>query len=452
MIKFIILAIFYFLHSVLVVAAPIATEVILPPTLVDAVGDRSAFATPFDYYNGEVFTVHVEPSDGSGRDGVNLRTVVRKGKRNASGQWTWTSSVVESRTLRDEYHAQASIALDKLGYVHVAYNMHNMPWQYSVSKNPLDISSWEFRGQAVTQSEIEQVKFLNRTPFPQLGSAAIPGNQITYPMFFKDKLGDLYITYRYSLKPAQSWEQRAFAGGIAKYDTTSRLWKSLGGPVQITAMDAQLEPGQLNATQMPFAFQDTYSVYLITLTFDANNGMHVFWHWRDDGAGEKVTRPSYAYSPDGINFYTSNRVSYNLPVNINTTDIVSNISPEKEYYAPISAAVNVDGNPSVVFSPVAGGRTITYLNTTTRIWSSSELTPWGASEIVVDKDGNQWMFASGLQVFKRRIGSASWLQVGQIGNGLGYPKVQYIPSENLFVVHAKTNDGNNTTIVSFNGQ
>jgi len=452
MIKILTLLAFYFLHNGLVFAAPIATEVILHPTIVDAVGDRSVYASPFDYYKGEVFTVHVEPSDGSGKDGVNLRTVVRKGTRNANGQWLWTSSVLESRTIRDEYHTQASIAVDKLGYIHVAYNMHNMPWQYSVSKNPGDISSWDFRGQAITQSDIEKVKFLNQTPFPQLGSAAIPGNQVTYPMFFKDNLGDLYITYRYALKPALTWTQRAFAGGIAKYDTTSRLWKSVGGPLQITGMDAQLAPGQLNATQMPFAFQEGYSVYLITLTFDQSNGMHAFWHWRDDGAGEKVTRPSYAYSPDGSRFYTSKGASYNLPVNINTAEIVANVAPINEYYAPKSAGVLVDGNPAVIFQPASGGRTITDLNKKTGLWSASELTPWGASEIVVDKAGNQWMFATGLQVFKRSTAGGNWVQVGQIGTALGYPKVQYIPTENLFVVHAKTSDGGKATMVSFKNQ
>ncbi len=452
MIKILTLLAFYFLHNALVFAAPIATEVILPPTAVDAVGDRSVSATPFDYYKGDVYTVHVEPSDGSGRDGVNLRTVVRKGTRNASGQWSWTSSVVESRTIRDEYHTQASIVVDKLGYIHTAYNMHNMPWQYSVSKNPGDISSWEFRGQAITQSDIEKVKFLNQTSFPQLGSAAIPGNQITYPMFFKDRLGDLYITYRYSLKPAQPWEQRAFAGGIAKYDTTSRSWKSVGGPVEITGFDAQLEPGQLNATQMPFAFQEGYSVYLITLTFDQSNGMHVFWHWRENGAGEKVTRPSYAYSPDVSKFYTSKGASYNLPVNLNTADIVSQVAPVVEYYAQKSADVFIDGKPAVVLNPASGVRTITYLNKTTGMWSPPVVTPWGATEVVVDKAGNQWMFVSGLQVFKRSAALGNWVQVGQIGTALGYPRAQYIPSEDLFIVHAKSSDGANASIVSFKSQ
>ena len=110
-----------------------------------------------------------------------------------------------------------------------------------------------------------------------------------------------------------------------------------------------------------------------------------------------------------------------------TTDIVANVALDIEYYPPKSAYVLVDGNPAVIIQPVSGGRTITYLNKQTGIWSPLEQTPWAASEIVVDKNGNQWMFASGLQVFKRSTVGENWVQVGQIGTNLAYPKSSIHP-------------------------
>ena len=42
--------------------------------------------------------------------------------------------------------------------------MHNMPWQYVVSRQPYNIREFEFRGQAVSDDELATVKFRNKTP------------------------------------------------------------------------------------------------------------------------------------------------------------------------------------------------------------------------------------------------------------------------------------------------
>ena len=424
------------------------SEVVLPLTIVDVEGDQNTFSTPFDYYNGEIFTVHVEPPNGVGKDGSNLQTVVRKGERNDRGKWIWQSNTIEPRTIRDKWHAQASIAVDKNGYVHVAYNMHNMPWQYSVSSKSRDITSWIFKGQAISQDDIDSVKFLNKTLFPQIGSAIIPGNQITYPMFFKDINGELYITYRYALKPAQSWNNRAFAGGIAKYNTIDQAWNSIGGPVRVTNDDARFEVGKLEAIQLPFAYEEGFSVYFITLAFDKKNGMHVFWHWREGGAGANVTKPSYAYSPDGKSFYSSNGVGYHLPISLNNAELFVKGSGSAEYYAPKSIGI-LDGNmPAVILQPIPKGREIIFMKSP-GYWSTPIKTPDAAGEIVIDSEGNQWVFSTGLKVFKKSKASKTWSQLGKLGNNLCNPKAKYIPLEGLFFIHAKTCDGKQATIISF---
>ncbi len=428
-------------------AGEINTETMLPETVVDPEGDKNVFATGFDYRDGMLFTVHVEPASASGNPGVNLITVVRKGVRQPDGVWHWEKKIIEDHTILDPWHTQASIALDKQGYIHVAYNMHNMPWQYSVSEKPYDISNFKFRGQSVTLGEIETVKFQNKTSFPQIGSAAIPGNQVTYPMFFSDRHGDIYLTYRFALKPARHWGKRAFAGAIAKYDVVTQRWWPLGGAFPISTADAVLFGGSQQATQTPFAFEDTYSVYLPTLAFDANNGMHIFLNWRPGGAGMDTINPSYAFSPDGERFFKSDGQAYKMPISLAQSDVI--VRPYEKFYAPKSVTVLANGSPAVVIQPLSGGRQLVTLDSINKHWNAPEAMPAAASEIVVDSQGSVWAFATGLRVFMRSANKVEWQEIGQISTGLCFPKVKYYPTESRFVIHAKTCDGQRATIISF---
>ncbi len=428
-------------------AGEISIETMLPETVVDPEGDKSVFATAFDYRDGMLFAVHVEPAGASGKPGINLLTVVRKGMRQSDGSWSWEKKIIENRTILDPWHTQASIALDKQGYIHVAYNMHNMPWQYSVSEKPYDISNFQFRGQPVSLGELETVKFQNKTPFPQIGSAAIPGNQITYPMFFSDRHGDIYLTYRFALKPARPWGKRAFAGAIAKYDVVTQNWRPLGGAFPISTTDAVLAAGSQQATQTPFAFEDSYSVYLATLAFDAENGMHAFWNWRPGGAGMDTINPSYAFSPDGERFFRSNGQAYKMPITYHQADVI--VGSNEKFYAPKSVTVLANSNPAVVIQPLSGGRQLVTLDGVNKRWNAPEAMPAAASEIVVDSQGSAWVFATGVRVFMRPANKVEWQEIGQISTGLCSPKVKYYPPESRFVIHAKTCDGRRATIISF---
>lgn len=439
----------WMIFSSTVLANPISVETMLPETKVDREGDRNVFATPFAYRGGHLFTVHVEPSSGEGKEGVNLRTVVRHGSRQSDGTWVWIERIIENRTIRDPWHTQSSIGLDRDGYIHVAYNMHNMPWQYSVSTHPMDISKFEFRGQPVTMSDIETVHFENRTPFKAIGTAAIQGTQVTYPSFYQDVGGDLYITYRFALKPARSWEQRAFAGGLSRYDTLSRQWVPTGGPVHISNADALLGAGKASVTLYPFSFQDTYSVYLTTLGFDAKGGIHAFWNWRPGGAGMDTISPSYAFSPDAQQFFRSDGVAYKLPIGLAESDIVVPPTLANSFYAPKSVAVMPNGDPVVLIQPLTGGRLLISLDRSSQRWRPPEPAPDSASEIIVDRQGRLWAFASGLRVFVRQSLSKPWEIVGEIGDKLCYPRVKYYPEESRFVVHAKSCNEGQVTIVSF---
>jgi len=51
--------------------------------------------------------------------------------------------------------------------------MHNMPWQYSVSHEAGAIRAFDFRGEALSYTELAAVQYQNQTPFQGLGQAAI---------------------------------------------------------------------------------------------------------------------------------------------------------------------------------------------------------------------------------------------------------------------------------------
>lgn len=441
------LVIWSMLHIGITMAAPFAVETALANLPIHASGDQNVFATPFDYQNGMIFTVHVEAGDGMGRDAVNLHTVIRKGVRQPDATWTWESQVIEKRTILDTWHTQASIVVDKQGYVHVAYNMHNFPWQYAVSVKPYDISSFVFKGQLVSQQEIDRSKFENKTFFPDTGTASIPGNQITYPSFTKDRNGDLYVTYRFAVRPNRAFEERAFGAGIARYKVDTRTWHSIGGDVTLDAKDAKRN-GQGPAVQTPFAFEDRYTVYLPTIGFDSTNTMHVVWNWRRGEAGKETFRPSYAMGSADKIFVDPTGSKLALPIDVSRSFLITGKKDDEQFYAPKVIAFTLQDAPMVLMQPITPGRQIWTLNTARAVFEKEE-SPSAASALVVDKQGRQWAFATGLRVFMRPDGVARWEDMGEIGPNICAPKVAYYPADSRFVVHAKSCAGDRAYLFTF---
>jgi hypothetical protein len=130
-------------------------EDILPPFEV-APTNVGTFQNAVWAAGGVVYTANVEPAEGT-PVGINLRTVVRQGRREADGHWTWTAKTVEDRTLDSPWHTVPSVAVDRENFVHVAYNMHNMPWQYSVSRGAGSIGVFDFRGEALSLIQLGAV-------------------------------------------------------------------------------------------------------------------------------------------------------------------------------------------------------------------------------------------------------------------------------------------------------
>ena len=426
-------------------SAKLRLETVLPPLAVEA--NASVFATPLAYRNGAVYTANVEPSPDRGSR-TGLQTVIRRGEQDRQGRWRWQSQVIESETVRDPYHTEASIALDRLGYVHVVYGMHDVPWQYSVSRQPDSIDRFIFRGQPADLRQRRSSKD-GRVVFPGPGTAAIPGNQVTYPAFFNDRRGRLYVTYRYAVRPKVTWYERTFAGAIARYNAQNKTWKQIGGNVRQNRDEVDLPKGVNSRVTHPFAMQQGWWVYQPRLAFDRDNGMHVSWMWRRGNAGPNASHPSYAYSPDGSNrFYRSDGRAYRLPIGIRDTEIV--VPPRQRanasrpiakhgFYNPARLRLSQDGTPSIAIQPL-GANSYGFRPSARRGWRTPEKLPYNALQIRYDDHGNEWAFATGLTVLKRRVKAdgtphSNWRVVFKGGN-LCNPRMVEGARSDAYYIHA----------------
>jgi hypothetical protein len=409
----------------------------------------NSFATPLAYYQGNIYVVSVEPPVGAS-NGMNLRTVVRKGYED-KGEWIWETTVVDDSTLDDVYHTQASIAIDKAGYVHITYNMHHMPWQYAVSNKPGDISSFDFRGDAISLAEKGIVKNLNKTPFPSIGTAAIPGNQITYPAFFYDRSGDLYITYRFATRPNRSsFSDRGYAYAIARYDVVNRQWSQLGAQVKVTINDADLPAGLQEGILKVFVFSEDWIPQLLRIFFDKTNRMHFSWTWREFYENAPFLKSSYAYSPAiGERFYQADGTQFALPMRAVQAGLLVTNNPSTELISPLAyLTVHPNGTPYVVTLEKGTSSVVRFYDNKAKRWSKAEPMPEGAQLMEIDDAGHHWAFAAGLTLYKRNVATEPWSKMYEDTelSRFGFFKVLYVRKQNLFLVFSQSEDGNSAKV------
>lgn len=403
-------------------------ELVMPPFAISSQGDVSVFSTPIDVQNGQIAVALVTDADENTTPGY-LNTVVRKGSK-IGNAWQWETTTLDSRTLLDPYHTQPSLAFDRNGHIHVAYNMHNLPWQYAVSEQPYDVSRFVFQGQAVSKHELDALRLENKTHYPDRGQALIPGNQITYPAFFKNRMGDLFVSYRYAMRPARSWSGRSMAAGIARFDVDTRMWLPVGGAVALRDGDV-VHAGATAPTTTAFAYDGGYVPYLVTLAFDADNAMHAIWTWWDKASNQSGAinvLPSYRKVADPAQPITVASVaSNNIPV----------WPPATVFNTAKSIAIAANGDVLAILEPQGQNRKLVRRNHKTGTWGAPIDTPYSASKIMVDRTGNEWLFASGLNLFKR-IPGGDWSRPFHIGKDLCDPRPVYSEAENSFYILAKT--------------
>lgn len=406
--------------ALILLAGAVTTLVADQPVSVHGI---NLFSTPIALCRGELVVVSVEDHD---PPGDRVRTVIRVGAQRA---------VVEDRTLIDDYHTQPSVGVDPLGRVHVAYNMHNMPWQYAVSREPCRIDDLEFRGDRVSDAQLSEVSEHNRTPFFGAGHAAIPGNQVTYPAFFNDRNGELYVTYRYAVRPDRPWLERAFAAGIARLNAASGEWTALGGSVE---------------GSRPFAWEPGWTVYPPRLWFDARDAMHVTWTWREKQAGPDTTHPSYALRlPGGAEFRRADGTPYALPIRLSEAGGIE-AAPGNARVNAITSVTTQGSMPLVVLAPVAGQRVLETFDPVTRQWRSQGPSPFGASTVLCDDDSTCWAYASGPRVLVRR-NNGPWRTVYE-GRGYCDPKPLHDRATGRRLLHVTRCDQRAIKVLEFDAR
>jgi len=354
------------------------------------------FNAPICTFGDDVYVAFVRPDP---TDDEGYQTVVGK---LSDGQWQF--SVVEPDSCNDRWHAQPSLAVDREGYVHVTYNMHSSPWQYGVSKRAEDITEWDFRGQELKGPHDETKSGYIAGP----GTAAIPGNRITYQFMTTDRSGTPYIAYREALKtkPGTDYFRMQWSLGIARYNVAAKTWRRVG-------------PG---GGVFPFATEPGFRAQGGHIYFDLSNRMHVSWVWyaeyERDGSGHlKPNYPAYAYSDDGgESFHRADGTPLMLPLTRAQTDVVVHpdwLEPTTKgyFYGYTKVCAMPDGTPYVWVTPKAGGRgkgraIIRYEGDDG--WSDPILMPWAATSLVIDSKGAITAVSSGLRVHRSHDGGQTW--------------------------------------------
>lgn len=226
--------------------------------------------------------------------------------------------VVRENIQNDKYHVMPSIAIDKQGYIHLTADTHNQDWIYYISKRPLNIS----------KGFIQQIPGEKRCP---------PGKNITYPQFFTDTNGVLYLSYRSYITSATGSTAGNPAGALARYQHRKRQWKVIGGS---DALNYPSGNGDEDATLVwnpTGAFGGWYQQPNLKLFFDASNRMHVIATVANTSSNRTwngMTHLIYAYSDDrGNSFHRiDGTLIDSLPLTIENATVVVDRSTEADLW------------------------------------------------------------------------------------------------------------------------
>lgn len=399
--------------------------------------------TPIDAKDGFVYVVGIESgANGDGR-GIRQNTTIKQGQINEDGVWIWKKRTITDNTLFNPWHTPPSVGVDRMGYIHVTYNMHNSPWQYVVSANPHDIDSFEFKGQEVSDEQFSELEFQNLTNFESLGTAGLPGSQITYPAFYKNNEGVLFLSYRAAAKPARRFMDRTMSGMIAEYDEQTRQWIVIGSPVPLGPDDVKHVPGS-HTSISAFAAQPGWTVYHPKLAFTDGNEMHVMWFWRPGIAGSQLNRPCHAVSEDKQNFYALSGEYLPLPVQSSHCGNLG-LDGESSFYTIADLKMDIEGKPHVLLSPVGKSREILHYNKNEQRWVS-ERSPSNASHLFFDKNGRQWAVAEGLTLLYRDATDSPWTLFYQEDHNDCFAKTVWNEEKTKAYIHTQDCDSKSMSV------
>ena len=338
-------------------------DVVFPTTSIhstDGVGWASMIGN--NLVTGSSFWVYINPG---------LEAVVAK--RSSDG--TITTKVIMQGVENNDNHAEFSLGVDNEGYIHVIGGQHNSSPNYYVSKNPDDITSFDFRGN-------------------NLSIGGVEGTQITYQSFVRSNKGTLFVYYRSNISNDFVTGARSIA--LARYDTKTKRWTMIGGRnYQVTNTACQTIGGQTGITA--FVWNNSgvgdmrpasgkcisnahYQGYQLKVKFDQNNGMHITYNMADsinvDYSASDVSRFMthlfYAYSPDEGNtwFKANGSKITTFPITKASGDLVHKSIPAGYVYPAVTSTqtmfnsssiiLDKDGLPIIIQGDIISNSTLMY--------------------------------------------------------------------------------------------
>lgn len=335
---------------------------------VTASAHRAGHGSPLITYKGNIYFSYVTP---------NMRTVVGS---NQNG-WKWT--IVDDNTAKDVTHTTPSLGIDDKGYIHVVYDVHDDPWNYSISKSPEDISSFA----KITSSDTRMLK----------------GELVTYPFMVRDNNGVLFISYRDYVDKTGAGEittRKITNGMLAWYDSNNKKWVNMGsGP------------------HVAFAEDNSYGVYKPRIRFDKNNRLHIAWLWRwKVPYGGDAMQPSYAWTDDRSSFFTTQGSRYTLPVTHtqptkSNGGLVRDVSWTQYWVALNELRISVDpqNRPHVLYRD--SDKTYRKQGYNGTSWGNP--VDWFSNRLIIGPDGTLF------KLFQNRIEFST--NEGRTWNSLNYP-------------------------------
>jgi hypothetical protein len=252
----------------------------------------------------------------------------------------------------DDSHHSVSLGIDENGYLHLVGDMHNypryegpqahLPLRYAYknimywrSDNPLDISSFSFKGDQSGQCP--------------------PGYGFTYQFFFNDLKGKLHMTSR----AHQANDNSLRCAPFSSYDADASTWSIIGG---IDPADPGSAPRTFYDDGYEYDAGGSSGKYSKTHphgVFDRNNTMHLVAPLLSNptlnpwgmGAGQHfVNTVLYASSTNRTDFTKADGTAITLPATIDLTTNNADIAYSTTGYLAVlgNIAVDYQNNPYTV--------------------------------------------------------------------------------------------------------
>jgi len=215
------------------------------------------------------------------------------------GHKQWTFQKLDSKVGWDS-HNYLSMAIDKLGYIHLSGNMHSSPFIYFKTKKPLDIHSFQKLNSMLGKEE----------------------DVTTYPEFITDSKGELIFHYRYGRS----------GNGYEVYnvlDAKAQKWNRL--------LDKPLTDGK-----------NLRNAYMQGPVLGKDGYYHLIWVWRDSPDCSTNHSLSYSRSKDLIHWESIRGEKVDLPMTVENKELMVDATPIKGGLINIGIKIGFDSQNKLV--------------------------------------------------------------------------------------------------------